>query len=83
MRSAMALTSVGATGLPRIVTVTRPAAVRLGPSETSSEMVAVGLGCLVARRVRVHPLRETSMPVPLSSAAAWIEHDGFSSGESR
>ena len=46
-------------------------------------MVAVGLGCEVARRVRVHPLRETSMPVPLSSAAASIEQDGFSSGESR
>ena len=37
----------------------------------------------VARSVSVQPLRETSMPVPLSSWAAAIEHDGFSSGESR
>ena len=66
-----------------MVTETRPAAVRSGPSLTVIATLAVGDGRAPTVRVRRHPDAVTVRPLPLSTAAFVIEQEGCARGESR
>src|SRR5689334_3716924 len=82
-RSASAATAVGASGLPRISTVPRPAAFRPGPSATETSTDVRPRALAAAVRVRSQPDRETVRPDAAGTAAAEMVQPGFSNGESR